>query len=180
MNRFNKIENFKRIEVKTDYSKLRELLYAVNGIIIKHNDTFAFPAIVKEVRNELIILFKTISDLKPPIEVYKRTVQIVLDRGRILVSALNNYLKSFQYDDSCIEAAIKSARYQVQSFLKTKNSININDALYMMHRNILINDSINEINIRLGANINERNFNRLQDDLITLVKEKIDSYAFAS
>ena len=41
MNRFNKIENFKRIEVKTDYSKLRELLYAVNGIIIKHNDTFA-------------------------------------------------------------------------------------------------------------------------------------------
>jgi hypothetical protein len=73
-----------------------------------------------------------------------------------------------------------SARYQVYSFLQSKDIININDALNMMRRNILINDSINEINIKLGANINERNFNRLQDDLITLVKEKIDSYAFAS
>ena len=180
MKRFNEIENFKRIEVRTDYSRLRDLLYAVNGIIIKHNDAFAFPIIVKEVRKELIILFKTISELKPPTEGYKRTVQIVLERGRMLVSALNNYITTFQYDDSCIEAAIKSARYQVQSYLNNKGSMNINDALNMMSRNILIKDSINETNIRLGTNINERSFNILQDDLITLVKEQIDSYAFAS
>lgn len=180
MKKIKQIDNFKRIEVKTDYSRLRDLLYAVNGIIIKHNETYAFPNIVKGVRNELIELFKQIAELKPPTNAFNLTRDKVLSKGRILVTSMNDYLKNFQYDDSCIDAASKSARYQVYLFLQNKDSININDALNMMRRNILINDSINEINIKLGTNINEWNFNRLQDDLITLVKEKIDSYAFAS
>jgi hypothetical protein len=180
MKKIKQIDNFKRIEVKTDYSRLRDLLYAVNGVMIKYNETYAFPNIVNVARKELIELFKQIAELKPPTNAFNLTRDKVLSKGRILVTSMNDYLKNFQYDDSCIDAASMSARYQVYSFLQSKDIININDALNMMRRNILINDSINEINIKLGANINERNFNRLQDDLITLVKEKIDSYAFAS
>ena len=78
MKKIKQIDNFKRIEVKTDYSRLRDLLYAVNGIIIKYNETYAFPNIVNVARKELIELFKQIAELKPPTNAFNLTRDKVL------------------------------------------------------------------------------------------------------
>ena len=180
MKKIKDIENFKRLEGKSEYSQLRDLTYAINGVIIKYSETYAFPNIVNEVKNELVTLFKQIADLKPHKEAYDKSRQIVLNKGRDIVKALIRYNKNFKYDTSCIEAASKSAKYQVFSFLKNKEHLDFETAFGMMQRNKLINESINIINEKCDGKIFEPNFNRLQNDLIKLLVNTIESYDFAS
>ena len=82
MKKIKDIENFKRLEGKSEYSQLRDLTYAINGVIIKYSETYAFPNIVNEVKNELVTLFKQVADLKPHKEAYDKSRQIVLNKGR--------------------------------------------------------------------------------------------------
>ena len=55
---FYEIENFKQLTIHTSYGKLRDLLYEINGIIIRYQKCNAFPLMVECVLEELIAVFK--------------------------------------------------------------------------------------------------------------------------
>ena len=44
---FYEIENFKQLTIHTSYGKLRDLLYEINGIIIRYQKSNAFPLMVE-------------------------------------------------------------------------------------------------------------------------------------
>lgn len=180
MKRFNEIENFKQLTVHTSYGKLRDLLYIINGIIIRYQKSNAFPTMVECVQDELVSVFKKISELKPQSEGYKTDTIGVLYDGKRLIHSLSEYNKAFQYDQSCIDAVIRSAKYQVSYFLNNRDKLDVNTAFVQLRLNQQIKKTINIINEKLGENINITSFNLLQGDIISLIQKKAESYAFAA
>lgn len=177
---FYEIENFKQLTVHTSYGKLRDLLYEINGIIIRYQKCNAFPLMVECVLEELIAVFKKVSELQPQSEGHITDTLGVLNDGRILVRSLLRYNQTFQYDQSCVDAVIRSAKYQVWYFLKNRDKLDVNSAFVQLRLNQQIKKTINIINEKLGGNINITSFNLLQGDIISLIQKMAESYAFAA
>lgn len=180
MKRFNEIENFKQLTVHTSYGKLRDLLYEINGIIIRYQMSNAFPLMVECVLEELIAVFKRVSELKPQSEGYITDTLGVLNDGRRLVRSLIGYNQAFKYDKSCVDAVIRSAKYQVHQFMDKRDQLDVNTAFVQLRLNQQIKKTINIVNEKLGENINVSSFNRLQGEIISLIQKKAESYAFAA
>lgn len=177
MKRFNEIQNFKNIEVKTNYCALKSALYNINGLIIKYKETFAFPELVKVADEELVAAFKGIKTMKLS-EAHEKERVAILACGREIIGSLRAYMRTFSYDNDCIDAAAKTARFQVGNFIKSKNDMTINDGVGMLKRNRLVYEAIKNVEHNCKTKIDVKSFYRLQDDVLHLVKEKLDGYAF--
>ena len=79
-----------------------------------------------------------------------------------------------------MDAVIRSAKYQVWYFLKNRDKLDVNSAFVQLRLNQQIKKTINIINEKLGENINITSFNLLQGDIILLIQNKAESYAFAA
>jgi hypothetical protein len=180
MKKFCEIKGFTQIEVSTNYCSLKSLLYEVNGIIYKYRQTYAFPALVDTAREELTAKFKEIADLEITSGKHSPPRKEILQYGRNIVKALSEHNRSFKYDNSCVDAVTTSAKYQVRSFLQVKDKMTLTEGMEIMKRNLLLNDTIKIVEKECGTKISIPSFNRLQDDMISHLKSKLDAYAFAA
>lgn len=178
MKRFNEIQNFKNIEVKTNYCALKSALYNINGLIIKYKEAFAFPELVKAADEELVAAFKEIKTMKLS-EKHEKERAAILACGRDIIISLREYMRTFTYDNDCIDAAARTARFQVRNFIKSKNDMTINGGVEMLKRNMLVYEAIKNVEQNCKTKIEVESFYGLQDDVLNLVKKKLDGYAFA-
>lgn len=178
MKKINQISDFRQMFNHSEYLSLRDLVYAINGVIMNYEDAYAFPELVNAAKQELIALFNKVSELRPLKESYKNNVAWVLENGRKMIASLTEYVKNFEYDNDCVDGAVKLARYQVQRYVKNKGKIDVATAFAMMKRNLLIEREIINVRSALGTPIEIPSFNLLQDDLMNIVKDEANSYAF--
>lgn len=178
MKRFNEIQNFKNVEVKTNYCALKSALYNVNGLIIKYKEAFAFPELAKVADEELVAAFKGIKTMKLT-EKHEKERAAILACGRDIIISLREYMRTFTYDNDCINAAAKTARFQVGNFIKSKENLTINGGVEMLKRNRSVYEAIKNVEQNCQTKIDVKSFYRLQGDVLRLVKEKLDDYAFA-
>lgn len=178
MKKFYEIDDFSQIEVKTSYCSLKSLLFDANGIIYKYLHTYAFPQFVSAAREELTKVMKQISDLEISSSKYRPQQEEILEKGRKIVISLQKYERGFQYDNSCIEAISTTAKYQVLDFLQTKDKMSFAKGLELLGRNNLTYSTIHTIEEMFSTKVNVSTFYRLQDEIINLLKTKLDTYAF--
>lgn len=180
MKKFNEIEGFTQIEVSTTYCSLKSLLYEVNGIIYYYRGAYAFTALVNAAKKELTDKFTMIARLDIKSSKHAKPREEILQYGRNIIRSLNEYNREFKYDNSCIEAVITSAKYQVREFLNTKDNMTIVDGEKMMIRNSIIYDIIKVVERECDTKIYVPTFMRLQDDIKNLINKKLDTYDFAA
>ena len=178
MKKFCEIKNFSQIEEKVNYCSLKSLLYEANAIIYSYRQAYAFPALVKKVRDEMIEVMQQISELKLTSPKYKPQQEAILAKGRALVAALINYEREFQFDESCVEAINTSAKFQVRTFLQKKDMMTFSQGIDLLERNNLLYATIKTIEEQLSIKISIPSFFRLQDDIINRIKGDLDKYAF--
>lgn len=178
MKRFNSIQDFKNIEVKTNYCALKSALYNINGLIIRYKEAFAFPELVKAADEELVAAFKEIKTMKLS-EKHEKERAAILACGRNIIISLREYMRTFTYGNDCIDAAAKTARFQVGNFIKSKENLTINGGVEMLKRNRSVYKAIKNVEQNCQTKIDVKSFYRLQGDVLRLVKEKLDDYAFA-
>ncbi len=178
MKKFCEIKNFSQIEESTNYCLLKSLLFEANGIIYKYRQAYAFPLLVKQAKDEIIKTMQQISGLKLTSPKYKPQQEAILAKGRAIVAALTNYEQEFQFDESSAAAIDTSAKFQVRTFLQTKDVMTFSQGIDLLERNKLLYATIRTIEEQLSIKISIPSFFRLQDDIINRMKGDLDKYAF--
>ena len=179
MRKFNEINGITDIEVKTDFCELRIALYNTRGVIRKYLYAYAFPSLANKFIEDLTAEANKVKQVKA-LDKIKETQETIITKIQHLIKVLQEYLQSFAWDNSSIDAIEKSAKYQVRVFLNNKdeNKLSIETCMEMLQRNKLIYDSIRQAEYALGVKIENKSFMRLQTDIKNELQKLIDVYDF--
>ena len=179
MKKFKEIEGFGEIKLKTDICELKGAIYSVNGLIYKYKESYAFQPLVKQLIAELTAEGVKIDSLKITGK-YQKQKTDAIDRLKILIYTLKEYLKEYSIDKSFEDAIIISLRFQIRSFLKVRDEkkLSVENCLDMLRRNQLLYNSLREIEKSLNTTIQMPNFVKLQDDIKRELYKFIDVYDF--
>lgn len=179
MKKFNEIDGITDIEVKTDFCELRIALYNTRGVIRKYLHAYAFPSLVNKFIEDLTAEANKVKQVKAQ-DTIKETQETIITKIKYLIKVLQEYLQSFAWDNSSIDAIEKSAKYQVRVFLNNKdeNKLTIENCIEMLLRNRLIYDSLRQAEKALGVRIESKSFMRLQTDIKNELQKLINVYDF--
>ena len=179
MKKFNEIDGFKDLKIRTDFCELKSAVYGVNGTIHKYLQSYAFPPLVEQLIIELTEYGVAIKNIKIN-DRNKKQQEDALNEIRALVLALQAYRNQFRFNETCVSAIKASASYQLQRFLKERenNRLTIDLCLELLRRNKLIHLSIKEVEMSLNTTISLPNFIKLQDDIKRELQKLIDTYDF--
>ena len=179
MKKFNEIDGFSDLKIKTDFCELRTAVYVVNGTIRKYLQAYAFIPLVEQLIKELTDSGIAIKNIKVNDKNQKQKDDILSDI-RNLIRGLKAYQNEFRFDDSCRSAIKSSANYQLQRFLKAREdkSLSVEMCIELLQRNKLIYRSIKDAEQNLNTTISFPNFIKLQDDIKGELQKLIDAYDF--
>lgn len=179
MKKFQDIDGITDIKVKTDYCELKGTIYRINGIIRSYLHSYAFPPLVEQLKTELIDEGIKVNEMKMS-EKYTSQRKAVLDKLKVIISVLKNYSKNFSYDETCAFAITASTKYQIQRFLKARESqsISVEQCMELLKRNLLIYQCVKDVETKLNTSLQHSKFVALQNDVKTELNKLLEVYDF--
>lgn len=179
MNLFDKIENYGAIrsEAKVSTDKLTALQYEANEIIFKYNKQYAFPQNVEEAINCLTQVFVAIKELEVK-EGAKPKQREILAKGREIIKSLKAYMKSFQYDESCVAAIESMCKYQLSKFIKQKENLTIQEGVDILEDNVFLHRIAQDVEQHLNTKPDTKSFDRMQGEIISKLSKRLQGYHF--
>lgn len=179
MKKFKEIDGITDIKVKTDYCELKGAIYRINGIIRSYLHSYAFPSLVEQLKKELIDEGIKVNEMKMS-EKYTSQRKAVLDKLKDVISVLKNYSKNFSYDETCTSAITASTKFQIQRFLKAREtqSISVEQCMELLKRNLLIYQCVKDVETKLNTSLQLSKFVTLQNDVKTELNKLLEVYDF--
>ena len=127
---------FKFIKTKATATteKLTAIQYEVNQIVYDNNKRYISPITAERLKKQLVEYGKSLKELNVG-EKYKAKKDEMLDQLRTLCKQLNEYIKTFQWQEADAMQVERTMKYQLHEYVANKEML---DVEFFLKRNLEI------------------------------------------